>query len=231
MTKFHKSRVLFFGKQDCAYSQKAYKYLKHLGHDVSVVLSRNRKENLPDDILHWEGDYIFCFRSYYVLSREFLDRAKVGAINFHPALTEYPGSGCLNWALYDKAENYGVTAHIMNEKVDNGPILECRRFPVLPQDDVTTLLDRAHQKTYDLLIDITTGLAIDGERFLKQKIHEFQHERWRGRARKMNEIDKLQLVDISISKEELERVIRATYTPAFQPLLYLHGHKFILSRD
>ena len=81
-----------------------------------------------------------------------LDRAKVAAINFHPGSVEYPGSGCLNWALYDNAEVYGVTAHIINEKIDNGAIIEWRRFPILKQDNVKTLLARAHSKTYDLIL-------------------------------------------------------------------------------
>jgi len=44
----------------------------------------------------------------------------------------------------------------------------------------------------------------------------------------MFEIDKLQIVNPDYTKEELERVIRATYTPAFPPEIHLHGYKFIL---
>ena len=36
---------------------------------------------------------------------------------------KYPGSGCINWALYDNAEDFGVTAHLMT-KVDDGPIIK-----------------------------------------------------------------------------------------------------------
>ena len=157
-----------------------------------------------------------------------LDRAKVAAINFHPGSVEYPGSGCLNWALYDNAEVYGVTVHIMNEKIDNGAIIECRRFPILKQDNVKTLLARAHSKTYDLILDITTGLAFDGKKYLEKKLRESKNEKWAGAARKMFEIDKLKIVDPNSTKEELENVIRATYTPAFPPEIHLHGYKFVL---
>ena len=220
--------MLFFAKNNCQYSQQALQHLKLLGFNVQAVLSKNRSETLPEDIGWWKGEYIFCFRSYFLLPKSLIERASVAAINFHPAPAEYPGSGCLNWALYDNADTYGATAHIMNEKIDNGAIVECRRFPILKQDNVTTLLARAHLKTYDLLVDITTGLALEGKSFLDKKLNQSQHEKWAGNARKMYEIDNLQKINPSCSKKELERVIRATYTPDFPPEIQLHGYKFVL---
>jgi len=223
-----KPSVLFFGKYNCQYSIKALEHLKHLGFEVQTVLSKNRTEKLPEDIGWWSGDYIICFRSYFIIPNSLLARAKIAAINFHPAPAEFPGSGCINWALYDNADTYGVTAHIMNEKIDNGTIIECRRFPILKQDNVNTLLARAHSKTYELIIDITTGLALDGEAYLNERITNSKNEKWTGLARKMFEIDNLQIVSPNSSKTELERVIRATYTPDFPPEIHLHGYKFVL---
>lgn len=220
--------VLFFGKCNCKYSQQACEYLQDLGFQVRVVWSKTRSEPLPEDINWWHGEYILCFRSYFVLPKSLIDRATIAAINFHPAPTEYPGSGCLNWALYDDAKSYGVTAHIMNEKVDNGPVVECRRFPVLSQDNVKTLLARTHHKAFDLIIDIATGLKLEGRAFLNRKLEESKNEQWRGRARKMQEIDELQKVPLACTKNDLERIIRATYTPDHPPEVTLHGYKFVL---
>jgi methionyl-tRNA formyltransferase len=228
INKSNDTKVLFFGKKDCSYSERLLAYLEHLGFNVVSILSTSRKEPLAENILQWHGDYIFCFRSYYILRKEFLARASIAAINFHPAPVEYPGSGCLNWALYENAGLYGATAHIMNEKVDNGTIIECRRFPILPQDSVTTLLERTHLKTFDLAVDITTGLAAAGKVFLDNKIAASQHEQWRGNARKIQDLDCLQIIEPSCSKQELERIIRATYTPDFPPAIHLHGYKFTL---
>jgi len=220
--------VLFFGRNGCDYSNRALSHFKQIGFDVTEVLSRQRTDTLPEDIHCWEGDYIFCFRSYFIIPKSLLDRARIAAINFHPAPTEYPGSGCINWALYDNSEIYGVTSHIMNEKVDNGAILECRRFPILPQDNLETLLAKAHLKTFDLIIDITTGLALHGKEFLDKKLADSKNEKWRGAARKMHEIDALQKIDLGCSKDELERIIRATHTPAFPLEINLHGYRFVL---
>jgi methionyl-tRNA formyltransferase len=218
---------LFFGKNNCQYSLQALQHLKLLGFNVQAVLSKNRSESLPEDIKWWRGDYIFCFRSYFLLPKSLLDRASVAAINFHPAPAEYPGSGCLNWALYDNADTYGATAHLMNEKIDNGSIVECRRFPILKKDNVNSLLARAHLKTFGLLIDITAGLALEVKTFLDKKLTASSNEKWAEKARKMFEIDNFKVVSPTCSKEELERVIRATYTPDFPPEIHLHGYRFI----
>jgi methionyl-tRNA formyltransferase len=226
-----KVRILFFGRQDCNFSKKAYEFLLHLKFEVSSVLSRSLGEALPEDIYSWQGDYIICFRSYFVLPKALIDRAKIAALNFHPGPPEYPGSGCSNWALYDNAKQYGVTAHIMNEKIDNGNIIECRRFPIFSYDTLITLLERAHLKAYDLLIDIAAGLAIEGKQYLDKKLEDSKGEAWRGKARRMSEIDKLRTINPACSKEDLERIIRATYIPSFPPVIKLHGYKFVLDRD
>ena len=222
--------VLFFFRKRCHLSQKAYQYLEHLGFDVTGVQSTDFKESLPEDINWWQGDYILCFRSFFVLPCNILKKAAKGAINFHPGPPEYPGNGCLNWALYDNAKYYGVTTHIMDERIDNGAIVECRRFPLLKQDNVDTLLARTHHKLFDLFIDISTGLALEGNRFLDNKLAESQSESWRGKARKMSDLDNLQQVDASITKRDLEKIIRATYTSNFPPVINLHGHKFFLKK-
>ena len=81
-------------------------------------------------ILNWKGDYILSCRNLFILLKELIENAKYAAINFHPAPPEYPGSGCINFALYDEVDEYVVTAHLVNEKIDNGRILQVRRFQV-----------------------------------------------------------------------------------------------------
>jgi methionyl-tRNA formyltransferase len=223
-----KKRVLFFGRYKCDFSKKTYKYLKNIGFDVTKVISKNRNESLLDDIEWWAGEYIICFRSHFILNKSLLNKASIAAINFHPAPVEYPGSGCANWALYNEEKKYGVTAHIMNEKVDNGTIIECRRFSINSNDTIKTLLEKTHKKAFDLLCDIVKGLASDDKSFLRKKIEASKAEKWRGEARKIAEIDQLQTVNTTFKKKDLERIIKATHTPNFPLKIKLHGYEFIL---
>ena len=146
-------RVLFFGRAKCAATEELLSKLVRYGFDVTFVKSHKRGEKLPEDIYCWEGQYIVCFRSLFILPKRLIDKASIAAINFHPAPPEYPGSGCINFALYDEVSEYGVTAHVMNELVDNGKIFEVRRFPVTPFDNLPSVLSRTHSELLNLCSD------------------------------------------------------------------------------
>ena len=225
------ARVLFFGRSKCESSEKILSQLKGDGFDVTYVMSKRRSEVIPEDIYRWNGEYILCFRSLLVLPIKLLEKARVAAINFHPAPPEYPGAGCINFALYDEVDDYGVTAHLMNEKVDNGKILEVRRFPVHKFDNLPSLLKRPHNELYHLCSDFITALASIGEAYVSSKVDECKDEFWRGEARLIKELEQLQTINVSIEKSELERIIRATHIDNFPPKVMLHVYKFYLKLD
>jgi methionyl-tRNA formyltransferase len=222
------ARVLFFGRNGCESTRKAIEHLTTLGCDITYVKSTARGDRLPDDIFYCEGDYIFCFRSLYILPTYLISKADIAAVNFHPAPTEYPGSGCVNFALYDDAKYYGVTAHVMNEKIDNGAILECRRFEILPSDTVSSLLSRTHVKLIDLFFDITTDLVLRGRIALESRIKSAAGEKWRGNATKMKDLEKLKDIAPDVEEAELTRIVRATFVENFPPYITLYGYKFTL---
>lgn len=224
-------KILYFGQEGCDYSRRAYEYLQSLGCDVRPIFCKSRGGKLPKSALSWRGDYILCLRSYYIFPRELLKRAAVAAINIHPATPDYPGSGSVNWALYDGVKEYGVTAHIMNEHVDNGPILECRRFPVSPKDTVDSLLAKAHRQAFQMLKTVAAGIASEGEAYIARKRKLAKQEKWKGKARRIVQVDRLQIVNPSCTKAELERVIRATRTNRFKPEIRLHGYRFLLQDE
>lgn len=223
-----KVKVLFFGRSKCDATDIAINFLNRLDFEVTTIKSNGRGESLPEEIEWWTGDYIFCFRSLFVLPKRILDRGKIAAINFHPGSVEYPGSGCLNFALYENAKEYGVTAHLMNEKVDDGSIIECRRFPIVAGDTVNSLLERTHLKLLDLFLDTVGGIGTLGDGYIKNLLIKSSDEKWRGEARRMKELDRLSTIDVGVSAPELERIIRATHTDLFPPKIMLHGYEFSL---
>jgi len=224
-------RVLFFGRAKCSLTEDLLKKLVRYGFDVTFIKSTNRSEKLQEDIYWWEGEYIVCFRSLFVIPKRLIDKASIAAINFHPAPPEYPGSGCINFALYDEVSEYGVTAHVMNELVDNGKILEVRRFPVTPHDDLPTVLSRTHSELFNLCSDFISGIYSDGEDFLKEKLHASETEVWKGKARLFKELEALQKIDTKVSEKDLKRIIRANYIEGYPLRIELHGLTFRLELD
>ena len=126
---------------------------------------------------------------------------------------------------------YGVTAHIMNEFVDNGEIIEVRRFGVSPFDNLPSVLKRTHTELYNLCMEFIDGIYLEGDKFLKNKRFFSKAETWRGRAKKLKDLDALKNININVSERELKRLIRATYIENYPPVLELHGFKFQLTSD
>ncbi len=68
--------------------------------------------------------------------------------NFHPGSPAYPGTHAASFAIYEGAEHFGATAHVMEDKVDCGPIVAAEWF-VVPEN--TRFMD-LELKTYELLL-------------------------------------------------------------------------------
>ena len=220
--------VLFLGQRSDPSSEQAIACLTRHGFEVEIIWSQPRGVALPEEASRWRGDYILCFRSYFILPRRLLESARVAAINFHPAPPEYPGSGCANWALYDQAGSYGVTAHLMEERVDSGAIIEVRRFPIAPQDNIQTLLAKTDLKLLDLFIDTVAGLAASGQAYIEKCLAGSGHEKWSGLARKIREIDSLQIIDKDCSEAELRRRVLAIHSEKYPLQINLFGYRFVL---
>ncbi len=222
-----KQQVLFIGFEDCEYCQKANEFLNVCGFDVNwLKASKNRREKLPAEYDSWEGDYIFHMKSYYILPKTLLDNARVAAINFHPGSPEYPGSGCVNWALYNNEKTTGITIHFLNEYIDNGDIIKVFRIPILPDDNIETLLPRVHMKQLASFYDLVTTITKYGPQILDKFVENNNKTKWSSNVGRIRAIDKLQLIDCTISKQELKKIIRATAIGKFGPRLKLHGHEF-----
>lgn len=223
-----RERVLFFGRSECEDSKKAVDFLNKLGFQVDSFFSKSREDILSSNILNWSGEYIFCFRSLYILPKSLIDRASKAAVNFHPGPPQYPGSGCLNFALYEDAEEYGVTCHFMDEKIDSGKIIKCHRFKLHQSDNVESLLMRTHTELFNLFLEISEGVATGGIDYINKLCDQSRNEKWSGKRRQIKSVDDLSIAQFSMSKDELERLIRATYTPNYPPKIILHGYEFFL---
>ena len=74
-----KNKVLFFGRKNCVYTNKALLRLKSFGWKVKICLTDNRNTKLTKNLLNWEGDFIFSFRSYIIIPSNLLLKAKRAA--------------------------------------------------------------------------------------------------------------------------------------------------------
>jgi methionyl-tRNA formyltransferase len=212
------SPLLFLGKADDPDCARALEYCRtHFLH-VTHCLGK-WGDPLPEDIRKWEGDYIISYLSRWVVPQELLSRAKIVAINFHPASPEYPGIGCNNFALYEDAKEYGVTCHHMAGKVDTGRIIKVRRFPVYPEDGVEEILKRTYENQMALFFEIAQIMA-EGRELPASA------ETWTRPPFSRKQFDELFRITADMSQDEIARRVRATSYKHWQPYIELGRFKF-----
>tara|TARA_R100001509_G_C4882191_1_gene220506 strand:+ start:1492 stop:2187 length:696 start_codon:yes stop_codon:yes gene_type:complete len=224
-------KALFIGFEDCQYSNNAVDLLISKGFDTTFwKASKKRGSKIPENIQDWNGEYIFHFKSYCILPKDFIERASIAAINFHPSHPRYPGSGGINWALYNEDDETGVTVHYLNEKVDNGPIINVYRVTIEESDDVASLIDKVHRCQFDSFANIIHTITIQGSSELSRIASE-NTNKWGKKTGRIRDIDKLENIDINISKEKLDKIIKSTYYNGYGPKLKIHGYTFRYSGE
>jgi len=80
-------------------------------------------------------DFLFSFYYRNMLRSDWLDMPTRGAFNMHGSLLPaYRGRAPVNWAVIHGASETGATLHRMNEKPDNGAIVDQCAVPILGDD-------------------------------------------------------------------------------------------------
>lgn len=209
--------ILFLGAKNQPVSKAALTFLTRHA-DVEYHLGE-WGQPLPQDAEWWRGDLIVSVNSRWILPEFLLKQARLAAINFHPAPPEYPGIGGLNWALYEGAKEYGVTCHHMAPVVDSGRIIRVVRFPVLPSDDVESLLARTHAYQLALIMEVMAGVFAGGSIPASDWC-------WAGRARTRGELNALSRIFTAMPQDEVERRIRATAHNGWMPYVEVCGWRF-----
>ncbi len=210
--------ILFLGKADDDDCVRALEFCQRNFARVAFCLGK-WGDPLSDEIRGWEGDAIISYLSRWVVPEELLGRAKKAAINFHPASPEYPGIGCNNFALYENANEYGVTCHHMASKVDTGKIIAVKRFPVYPEDDVASLLKRTYENQITLFFEIAQLLA-------DEKELPVSSDKWTRPPFTRKQFNDLFIIKPDMSKEEIARRLRAICYQHWQPYVEIEGFRF-----
>ena len=217
-----KYSILFLGKKDDLYVEKALKFCQINFNEVDFYLGK-WGESLPENIQWWEGDYIVSYLSRWVVPEYLLKRAKIAALNFHPATPDYPGIGCNSFALYEGAKEYGVTCHHMAPCVDTGQIIAVKRFPIFPSDSVSTLLTRTYDYQIVLFYEIINHI-------IEKKELPISEENWSRKPFTRKQFKELECITSDMTKEEIAKRIKATTFGQWKPNIEIQGFTFELKQ-
>ncbi len=213
-------KVLLLGKKNNEYVKKAVRFCRNNISELEVNIG-GHGESLPEDIGWWEGDYIVSFLSYWIVPDSLLKRAKVAAINFHSASPDYPGTGCYNFALYEKSPEYGAMCHHMKPEVDAGNIIAVKRFPIYDGDKIETVIERTYDNLivlfYEIMAEILNGNELPTS-----------EEKWKRKATTRRELNELATITPDMNDTEIAKRVIATTHGNWKPTVKLGNHTFEL---
>jgi natural product biosynthesis luciferase-like monooxygenase protein len=104
-------------------------------------------------------DWLVSAANLEILPPEALALARRGAVNFHDGpLPEAPGLNVPVWALLGGAAAHGITWHLIEGGVDEGPILSSRSFPLADDETALTLNTKCLAAALDSFPEVITQL-------------------------------------------------------------------------
>lgn len=157
------------------------------GYTIAVVISdrpgvraltRATAADIPISVVEWNADrrsftHAVCEAAVdagaealvlagfmRILGPEALLRFPDRILNIHPSLLPaFPGNTPVADTLEHGVRVTGVTVHLIDERVDHGPIVSQEAVTVAPDDTEFTLLQRLHEVEHRLYPEAVTALA------------------------------------------------------------------------
>ncbi len=191
--------------------------------DARVVVAQSTADLMAIDFD--SETTLLSFGSGVIVCDTILTGLSKPAYNLHAASPQFPGRDPHHHAIYRGAENYGVTLHIMTDKVDAGSIVAVKTFPIGRGDTPASILARANEAGMALLERLGTRL-LEAE-----QLPQLEGVSWG--TRKTSRTDLLHLCNITplIGEDDFTRRCQAFDNPDYDNLaLRLHGQTFRIDK-
>ena len=227
------NNILFFYNENCIYSNFLKKYLKKNSYNCSFIKNSDKASKIDKIIKNNKNfDYIFCFRSYHILKKKILNKVKIAPINFHPGTPNYRGIGCINYALFENSKEFGCTAHIIEEKVDHGKIIDVRKFKIKKNMNLQNSLNKTHKIMFAQAKKIIRELNNSkNSKILDIWIRKNKKLKWSNKIKMRKELDKFYEIKLKKEKVRIENKVRATYFKNYYPYIKIRNENFYLIKD
>lgn len=184
-------------------------------YDIKEIDEKRLRELAPDVII----SYLYDKK----IREPLLSFAKYGCINFHPALLpEYKGRGGCNFAILDKKDIWGATAHYADAGFDTGKIIRTSQFSFDYRLETAVSLKR---RTIEAMFDLLKSVILDIEQ--KGRLDSKKQDNAVGKyySRK----DMLQNMEIDLEKDDIDTKIQAFWYPPYSgAYIEIKGQKYTL---
>jgi len=171
-----------------------------------------------------EADILYSVQYHEILKQQHIAKAHQLAVNLHMApLPEYRGCNQFSFAILDNKKVFGTTIHQLDTGIDSGAILFEKRFSIPENCWVNELYQLTEQASKILFIETINDIILNNIKPIAQQNLVAE----RGTCLHFRyEINKLKQLQKSWSQEKINKHIRATYMPNFEPpYFFIEGKK------
>ncbi len=170
-------------------------------------------------------DIIISVQYPFILKQQHIEKAKQVAINLHMApLPEYRGCNQFSFAILENKKEFGATLHIIDSGIDSGDILFEERFLIPENCWVNELYNLTFEASIQLFKkQIFNIISPNYEPIPQQNLIAKRGTSLHFRK----EINKLKEIDMALSVVEINKFIRATLMPGFEPPYFFKENKKI----
>ena len=205
--------------KDNVYCDIAKNVIKHNFSNYRII--KGNLEDQNESIYQTKFDYIIAFLYHKIIPETILKNARIAAINFHPAPTNYPGGG-YSFALYNGDNNFGTTCHHMEKKADTGKVILEKKFPLYQTDTFVTLKERTMIYTLINYFEIT-HLILE-----KKDLPESKNQ-WKREPLTHKDLES-QVLELTLDMpvEEIDKRLRAANPDYPGPFIEINGKRYTL---
>ena len=227
-------KFFLLGKKDI-YFLKIISYLRNKKIKFKYFfLERKSNEDVLFQVLKkTKFDYLISYRNPKILTKRMLSFANKKNINFHPSPPKYRGVGGFNLAILNADKEYGATAHVMSEKLDNGTIIDLIKFKISKKINLNQLIDKTRKHQFMQIIKLLNYLTVKSldTKSLKERNRKKKFI-WSKKIYYFKDLENLYKISIEdINKDKISRKIRATLTYGFDPEIICGDYKLKVKYD
>lgn len=154
-------------------------------------------------------DLVLSFLFWKRIRQPLIETAGTACLNFHPApLPDMRGLGGYNVAIFEGFEEWGVSAHFVDEEFDTGDLVRVDRFALDREHETALSLDMRSQERLLAVFRDVVDSALGGEPLPREPQGE-------GRYVTQEEAEALRRVHPEDPPETTERRIRAFWYPPY----------------
>ena len=205
----YKIEIVITSKAEKYYNCDEKKFEKFCHENkIKYFCISNNDQKTMEKILLDKMDIAFSINWPFILNINIIKCFKLGIVNFHCGdLPSYRGNACPNWAILNNEKKIALTAHFMDEALDNGPILKKIYFDLNENTYITDIYEWINIELPLLLICILKEAQsgqlkpIDQSLITKEIIHCYPRKPIDSR------------IDWKNSSRNIHALIRASSTP------------------